>query len=616
MGAVAGLELVGGGFRVNYLFVMPRYRKNRNDNYTFPLGMAYVSASLKQARKNVFCLNLNVSFGEIEEEVKNAISRYDIDVIATGGLSPNFKQIRTIISCAKKMKPEIITMAGGGLVTATPEVIMRGIPELDIGMIAEGEITIKELAETFEHSGDLKSVRGIIYRESDGTLVRTSAREDIEDLDALPFPDYEGFQFDGTNVLSICTSRSCPYNCTFCFHTCGKKYRCRSMDSIFQEIDWLVQKYDIKHLDILDELFSIDIVRMTAFCKRIREYGIGWSCQMRVDRISTEMLYMMKQSGCRSISFGIESADNRILKSMEKNITIEEVEKAIGMSREAGICPFGNLLLGDKNDDVESFQKCLDWYQSHPDIRLGFNKVLVLPGSKLYQYAVQNGYIKDEVKYLEEENFAINITKMSDLQYKECVEIMDEVVARREYPLIDEKILNYDRRDNKVLAKGKCPLCGKEIKMILRDCFAIINSGSCPECGRPYTINLYNMKKPEMDERLREAWEGKTVVIWGLGIPATKFVYQSELALWDNVWFVDKNFIKQRKMREGKIQVYPIEKLEEIKADIILTGTDVPVTDDIIRKYAREKYPNTKVIGNLNEYIFEILGGDLVNATI
>lgn len=602
---------------MNYLFVMPRYRKNRNDTYTFPLGMAYVSASLKQARKNVFCLNLNVSFGEIEEEVRNAISRYNIDIIATGGLSPNFKQIRTIISSAKKFKPEIITMAGGGLVTATPEVIMRGIPELDIGMIAEGEITIKELADVIEQSGNLKLIRGIIYREPDGTIVRTSAREDIEDLDALPFPDYEGFQFEGTNVLSICTSRSCPYNCTFCFHTCGKKYRCRSMDNIFQEIDWLVQKYDIKHLDILDELFSIDIVRMTAFCKRIREYGIGWSCQMRVDRISTEMLHMMKQSGCRSISFGIESADNRILKSMEKNITIEEVEKAIGMSREAGICPFGNLLLGDKNDDAESFQKCLDWYQNHPDIRLGFNKVLVLPGSKLYRYAVENGYIEDEVKYLEEEKFAINITRMGDPEYKKCVEIMDEVVARREYPLRDEKILSYNSRNSNVIVNGKCPLCGKKIEMALRDdCFASGHIGSCYECGRPYTVNLYNMKKTEMDERLEKEWEGKTVVIWGIGILATKFIYQSRLSLCDHVWFVDKDFIKQRKMRGGKIQVYPPEKLEDMNVDIILTGTDVPVTDNAIKKYAREKYPYAAVIENLNKYVFNIMGEDLKNATI
>ncbi|MDE7062292.1 MAG: cobalamin-dependent protein, partial [Lachnospiraceae bacterium] len=199
---------------MNYLFVMPRFRQNKNDTYMFPLGMAYVSASLKQVRTQVFCLNLNMNFREIEEEVRDAICKYDVDVIATGGLTPNFKQVRTIISAAKRFKPEIITMAGGGLLTATPEVIMRGIPELDIGMIAEGEITIRELAETLENGKDLGQVKGIVYRTIDQTVVRTEEREDIQDLDALPFPDYEGFEFDGKNSVSICTSRSCPFGCS------------------------------------------------------------------------------------------------------------------------------------------------------------------------------------------------------------------------------------------------------------------------------------------------------------------------------------------------------------------------------------------------------------------
>ncbi len=589
---------------MNYLFVMPRFRQNKNDTYMFPLGMAYVSASLKQVRTQVFCLNLNMNFREIEEEVRDAICKYDVDVIATGGLTPNFKQVRTIISAAKRFKPEIITMAGGGLLTATPEVIMRGIPELDIGMIAEGEITIRELAETLENGKDLGQVKGIVYRTIDQTVVRTEEREDIQDLDALPFPDYEGFEFDGKNSVSICTSRSCPFGCSFCFHTCGKKYRSRSLDNVFEEIDWLVEKYNIKFLGILDELFSIDIVKMKAFCERIQDYDIKWSCQMRVDRMSVEMLRMMKKAGCVSISFGIESADNRVLESMEKHITIEKVEEALIMAREAGICPFGNLLLGEKADDLESFQKCLEWYQAHPDIQLGFNKILVLPGSKLYKYAVDNGYIQDEVKYLEDENYTINITKMSDEQYKKCVEIMDDVVARREYPLENETVSGCDPQTHKAVVTGKCPLCGKPVTFLSKDCFAIKN-GSCPECGRPYTANLYNLKKAEIEERLKSLWKNKTVVIWGVGNQALKFLYESEILKADNLWIVDKSETKQR-IIQGK-QIHPIEKMDEIECNLVLVGTDSPVTNAAIRKFVKEKYPKVEEVDNLNDYLFEIV---------
>ena len=96
---------------MNYLFVMPRFRQNKEDTYMFPLGIAYVSASLKGVRKNIYCLNLNVNMGEIEEELKKEIEKHQIDVIATGGLTPNFKQIRTIITAAKKIKPGILKIA-------------------------------------------------------------------------------------------------------------------------------------------------------------------------------------------------------------------------------------------------------------------------------------------------------------------------------------------------------------------------------------------------------------------------------------------------------------------------------------------------------------------------
>ena len=590
---------------MNYLFVMPRFRQNKEDTYMFPLGIAYVSASLKGVRKNIYCLNLNVNMGEIEEELKKEIEKHQIDVIATGGLTPNFKQIRTIITAAKKIKPGIVTMVGGGLLTATPEVIMRGIPDLDIGMIGEGEFIIRELADALESKQSMESIKGIIYREPDGTVIRTGEREDIQDLDMLPFPDYEGFKFDDKNGVSICTSRSCPFNCSFCFHTCGRKYRSRSLDNVFLEIDWLVEKYNVTSLGILDELFSVDIAKMEKFCQRIKKYNIKWSCQMRVDRMNVEILRKMKEAGCQSLSFGIESADNRILKSMDKHTTIEKVENAINMAREAGICPFGNLLLGDKADDLESFQKCLEWYLAHTEIQLGFNKILVLPGSKLYQYAVNKGYIADEVQYLEDEDFAINITTMSEEQYKSCVQIMDDVVSRREYPLKNVMIKGIDPESQKVMLEGICPLCDEKINFTSNDCFATQNQ-VCLQCGRPFTANLYNYRKDILEEQLQQLWNDKIIVIWGMGNEGLKMIHQSDVVMDDNVYLIDRNKNKQIEVRQGK-WVFPVEKMDEIEADIVLIGTNAPVTNQAVREPITLNYPKVKIIDNLNDYLLKII---------
>lgn len=589
---------------MNFLFVMPRFIQNADESYMFPLGMAYVSASLKQVCETVFCLNLNVNMGSLEEELSKAIETYKIDAIATSGLSPHFRQVKKIIQIAKSVKPDIITMAGGGMVTATPEVILRGIPELDIGMIAEGEVTIQELYQALEKQLPLSEVKGIVYRDKENNIVRTRPREDIEDLDSLPFPDYDGFQYDGKNEISICTSRSCPFSCTFCFHTCGKKYRARTLDNVFEEIDWLVKKYDVKFIGILDELFSINNEKMEEFCNRIEKYGLRWGCQMRVDRINVDILKKMKKAGCISMSFGIESADNRILESMEKHTTIEQVEKALQMAREAKICPFGNLLLGDKEDTVESFQKSLEWYQSHPDIQLGFNKVLVLPGSKLYKYAVENRYILDEVKYLEDENYAINITRMSDEEYKNCVTIMDNVVANREYPIDNMQIEGIVNAENKAVITGECSLCRNKLRIHTDDCLGMKNA-TCPECGKNYTVNLYQYNKKKLEKKLESLWNDKKVVIWGMGNEGIKMLYQSEIVKTDNVYLVDRNVNKQR-IIEGK-EVYPTEKVEQLHPDIILIGTNAPVTNASIRQFINREYPQIQQVYNLNQYIFELI---------
>ncbi|MBE5859761.1 MAG: radical SAM protein [Butyrivibrio sp.] len=595
---------------MNYLIVMPRFIQGQKDNYIFPLGIAYVSASLKQVCDTVFCLNLNTHFGDIDDEIRNAIVDNDIDVIATGGLSPNFNQIRRIVKVSKQTNPDIITMVGGGLVTATPEVIMRGIPELDIGMIAEGEKTIQELHHAITENLDFSTVKGIVFRKADGTIERTPAREDIEDLDSLPFPDYDGFEFAGSEEISICTSRSCPFSCSFCFHTCGKKYRARSLDNIFKEIDWLKQKYDVKALGILDELFSINNERMHDFCERIKPYGIKWSCQMRVDRINLDTLVEMKEAGCTALSYGIESADNRVLESMEKHTTIEQVEKALDLSRRAGICPFGNLLIGDIADDKESFEKDLEWYTSHPDIQLGFNKVLVLPGSKLYKYAVKNGIIKDEVKYLEEENYAINLTRMGDEEYKKCLSIMDDVVARREYRLDDIAIKKTDRQ-NHFIGVGKCPLCGETIKIKTKD-FLGTKNASCPNCGRVYAISLLRVMKSRMEKIISTKWKGKKVLIWGMGEEGYRFVYHCDYANNNNVYLADKNDNKCRKV-EGKLVQHPEAVFQNTDIDLILIGTNAPVANNAIKKEAERLSPKNKAIYNLNDYLNMIAITDVEN---
>ena len=150
--------------RLNYLLAMPKLVQTVGDGYVFPLGMAYVSACLKAGGFNVFTVNLNHKEGDINDILREIIEDNDIDVIGTGGLSPQYHLIKSVIKAAKQIKPDIITIVGGGIITTEPPVAMEALEFADYGVIGEGDVTICEFAEALEQNKDMTQVAGLIFK--------------------------------------------------------------------------------------------------------------------------------------------------------------------------------------------------------------------------------------------------------------------------------------------------------------------------------------------------------------------------------------------------------------------------------------------------------------------
>ena len=205
----------------------------------------------------------------------------------------------------------------------------------DYGIIGEGEQTALELVNAI-HSGnkeEIPSIKGIIFRNDSG-IVRTPPRAYIEDLDTIPFParhllpDLKKYRYRFYKHLptaTIITSRGCPYQCTFCDRAVfGNKLRMRSIKNMLDEIEILVKEYGVRGINIQDDLFTITPQRVIEFCDQLmsRKLKISWSCLARVDCITPEMLKIMKKAGCWQIGYGIESGNQKILNTINKNITL------------------------------------------------------------------------------------------------------------------------------------------------------------------------------------------------------------------------------------------------------------------------------------------------------
>lgn len=439
------------------LFVIPAYSMYPRGHYVMPLGILYVSAAAKAAGLNVCCLNLNHETGDVGTALLNKIKETGCTIVAVGGLSGEFSDLYAVLRHVKRHHPEITTIVGGGIITATPEVAMQALEYADIGIIGEGDETIVELVEALESKKTLKDVAGIVYKQNEN-WVQTARRRDVPNLDELPLPDYEGFEFAhylATNNLgygnqgeplspvNIVGSRSCPYMCSFCFHPSGRTYRERSLDSIFSEIDYLLAHYPgINHIAMREELFASRPERIREFCRRITSYNLYWSIQLRVDNVSEPVLKDLATAGCFAVFLGTESMDDTVLQSMNKRVTSEQSRQALKEAALSGVPIRTGLIFGDKVETPESYQRTLAWYKqqdSYSEVQkrplITVDMLVPFPGSAIYRYACRKGIITDEVEYLRMGCPLVNLTDMPEEEFLEMMQSIQAINGRSYYYL-------------------------------------------------------------------------------------------------------------------------------------------------------------------------------------
>ncbi len=418
---------------LQFLFVAPKVAKAKQQ-HPFPYGIAYVTAVMKEHGFNVFCLDLSFSDTPVEEQLEVSLRQNKIDVVCTGGMSIEFREINEVIDVVKRIDKRLVTVVGGAIITSDPAMAVENM-KIDYAVRGEGEYTMVELAASLCRGEVPENVAGLAWLGADKKMVLTGERKTITDLDALPWPDYDGFEFerhlplmkpnstpfqvlDMVQQANIITSRSCPFSCTFCYHPLGKVYRQRSMDNVFLEIDMLVAKYRINAMEIMDELFSAKKPRMLEFAERIKKYNISWIAQLRVRDVDAELLQILKNAGLVWISYGIENVDDRILLSMKKKITAAEINRALKLTREARIGLTGNILFGDPQETEESINVSLEWWKKNPQYDIALNPIVTVPDAPIYQYAVKKGLVKNKFEHMLNRFPIINLTKIPDKDFK------------------------------------------------------------------------------------------------------------------------------------------------------------------------------------------------------
>ena len=473
------------------LIVVPRSgtgELSADYRYLFPLGLAYISSVLKKAGHDVDCLNLNHCDGSVEELMNRSLSKKQYDYVLTGGLSTSYKQIKLVSDAVHTLGQGVGLILGGGLISSEPELMFNTL-QPDYIVIGEGEKTTCELLECLGNEGDIENIAGIGCRNNQGEFICTKPQTPIDDLDSIPYPDFEGFEFDKylarmrpndqyfydlfdyPRVYPIVCSRSCPFLCTFCFHPVGNKYRQRSVNSIIDELSSVVKRYRINTIAIYDELFSNNRDWLYEFCHRFKQiaaelsWECRWSCQMRVDKLDDEMLKTMKDAGCYMVSYGFESYSQTVLDSMKKHVTPEQINKAVQLTLKSNISIQGNFIFGDKVETIHTASETLNYWKNNNLAGIMLIFINPYPGTALYKHCLEKGVIKDKLDFIENHiSDVINMTdEITDSEFEKLK--IDIFEAELKYRMCAIPVSVEKRKDTGTYnIQVKCPHCGENIE--------------------------------------------------------------------------------------------------------------------------------------------------------
>jgi len=305
-------------------------------------------------------------------------------------LTPIMHSAQKVASLVKEFDENIVVIAGGHHPSFCPEETLKN-PDIDIVVRGEGEIPLLELCNAFlSGKPDLKTIRGIHFRENGG-IVGTADSDLIPDLDSLPFPARElvlNCDYDRYRLHYMITARGCPYNCTFCSDKklWKGKVRRRSLKNVMEEMKQLSRTYDIKYVDIVDGTFTYDRRYLTDFCNEMIQEGLGikWRCSARYDNLDQKIIDLMKKADCNGLYLGLESGSQKILDSIDKKTTVEDIVKTSEIIHQSGIISVTAILLGLPQEDARDIEDTLDLMERIKTSIFDINNFVPLPGTPLY----------------------------------------------------------------------------------------------------------------------------------------------------------------------------------------------------------------------------------------
>ena len=431
------------------LFINPSLRLHSETKF-LPVGVACVMTYLKNIGIDFDFLDIDIEDME-DDTVETFLENNRYDIVLSGSIVTHYKWMKWLTWRVRNYNPKAKIIIGNSVAGSIPELFLKN-SAADMAIMGEGEISTAELVLSIIRDEDFTKISGIAYKRLDGKVVVNPKRKGVKKLDDFPMIDWSifdteayfkksyarafGLEGQEVRVMPVVTARGCAFRCTFChFVFENDPYRYRSPENIILEIKRNIEQYDCNFISFWDDLSFASLPQAERFADAIIASGLKffWSAAVRVDLFGNPkhefsrrlaVAQKFKEAGCLSLGFSLESANKEILEMMNKKIEAQYFLNQVEVLDQVDITSMISVVFGypiETHSTInETFQMCKD-----AGIYPSMGYLLPLPATGMYDYALKNGYIVNEDRYLdlitERQDLCVNMTKMSDEEVKAAI---------------------------------------------------------------------------------------------------------------------------------------------------------------------------------------------------
>lgn len=398
---------------------------------SFPLGLMSLVSALRMDSDNhdieIYDMRLR---GEESGTLKEKINRFKPELVGFSALSVESPNLYKSARAIRETGFDGPIIAGGPHPSAFPEETLK-CEAIDYAAQGEGENTFREFVGAFINGKEIKNVSGIAYRENN-TVCYSQPRPPIQDMDKLPFPaydivdieEYSSYVSQSTyrteKYMNLFTSRACPYSCIYCHSIFGKKFRARSPENVLEQVRHLYEKYDIRRLEIVDDIFNCNLLRGKRILDLLFQEGlfveVAFPNGLRCDRVDRDFLEKLSRFEYSHVSVAVETASPRLQKLIEKNLELEKVKETINICNDLHIYTCGFFMLGFPTETEKELKATLDFAVKSKLHSALFFLVIPYKGTKLYDLCVQK--LEDKEFKLDDYDYYHSPVNFSDVPDK------------------------------------------------------------------------------------------------------------------------------------------------------------------------------------------------------